>query len=306
MGIWGQDWADYQSSAPDVGGLSFAIVKVTEGLSFLNRKWVAQRDHAKAHGLVWGAYHYPHMANSPIGEADFFLAQVDWRPGDLVTLDWEGYDDANQGVPRARQAAYKETWLRYVKRRLPYNPVGMYANLDYWRNVDTTGFYGDFLWIATAGRRAGSPGIAADWLFHQYSDSGGVDRDYCRLDSAGELRAWALSFQPAPPSPEDDMPQWQSGQITPGDQPTVVLVPSGTAWSAYPNRRLHLGMDQIAPTSPGGTVRVAIHNGTSWRSIQSVELAAARGIVDVPLAPDDVKVSLQTTVAGVAYAVESW
>ncbi|GAA0364329.1 hypothetical protein [Streptomyces blastmyceticus] len=102
------------------------------------------------------------------------------------------------------------------------------------------------------------------------------------------------------------MAQWLSGQVIPGEQPTVVLVPNGTAWSAYPNRRLHLGMDQIAPTSSAGSVRVAIHNGTSWRSIQSVELAAARGTVDVPLTSGDVKISLQTTTSGITYAVETW
>ncbi|MEV5944811.1 hypothetical protein AB0L92_40055, partial [Streptomyces sp. NPDC051994] len=75
----------------------------------------------------------------------------------------------------------------------PNNPIGMYANIDYWRNVDTSGYYGDFLWIATAGRAAGDPGIQADWLFHQYGDSG-VDRDFCHLSSTADLRNWALSF----------------------------------------------------------------------------------------------------------------
>lgn len=308
MGIYGQDWASYQPAQPDTTGLAFAFVKITEGLGYTNPKWVAQRDHAKNHGLVWGGYHYPHMANSPEREADFFLAQVNWAPGDMVVLDWEGYDDANRSVPRSVQAAYKETWLRYVKERLPHNPVGMYCNTDYWHNVDTTGNTGDFLWIATAGRAAGDPGIEGDWLFHQYSDDG-VDRDYCRLRDIDELRSWALSFQPTPePTPvpqEDDMPQWITGQITPGTQPTVVLVPAGTAWASYPRRRLHLGMDQIAATPPTGTVRVAIHNGTSWR-IQDVPLASAKGTVDVALQPGDQKVSLQSAALGIAYAIETW
>jgi hypothetical protein len=209
MGIWGQDWASYQSAAPATAGLSFAFVKVTEGLGYVNPRWVAQRDHAKAAGLVWGGYHYPHMANSVQAEADKFLSEVNWAPGDLVCLDWEGYDPANAGVPRSEQAAYKDAWLKYVKARLPHNPVGMYCNTDYWRNVDTTGFYGDFLWIATSGLPAGSPGIAAPWLFHQYGASG-VDRDYCHLASTAALRSWALSFQP---SPEVDMTPAESQQL---------------------------------------------------------------------------------------------
>lgn len=210
MGIYGQDWASYQSAQPDTSGLSFAFVKVTEGLNYINPEWVSQRDHAKANGLVWGGYHYPHMTNSPQAEADRLLAQVAWQPGDLICLDWEGYDPANSGVSKADQAAYKDAWLRYVKAKMPHNPVGMYANVDYWRNVDTSGYYADFLWIATAGRAAGDPGIQAPWLFHQYTDTP-VDSDYCHLGSTDELRAWAASFapQPAPapaptPPPEED------------------------------------------------------------------------------------------------------
>ncbi|MBX7464981.1 hydrolase [Streptomyces sp. MAG02] len=218
MGVYGQDWASYQSSAPDTNGLDFVFVKVTEGMSYINPEWVAQRDHAKAAGLVWGAYAYPHMGNSPQAEADFFLAQVNWQPGDLIVLDWEGYDAANSAVSRARQAEYKDAWLRYVKGRMPHLRVGMYANTDYWRNVDQTSYYGDFLWIATAGRAAGDPGIQADWLFHQYSEAGGLDRDYCHLDATA-LRAWALGTQP---QPEDDMPTpadvWSYSH---GDKPDV-------------------------------------------------------------------------------------
>ncbi|MET9359740.1 glycoside hydrolase family 25 protein [Streptomyces sp. NPDC006632] len=304
MGIYGQDWASYQSSTPNTSGLSFAFVKVTEGLSYINPRWVAQRDHAKANGLVWGGYHYPNMGNSPRAEADYFIAQVDWRPGDVVILDWEGYDPANSGVPKATQRAYKDAWLRYVKGRLPHNPVGMYANLDYWRNVDQDGFYADFLWIATAGRAAGDPGIQAPWLFHQYGESGGLDRDYCPLAGTAELRRWTLSFQPTPPE-ETDMPQWITGRVDPGGQPTVVLLPHGTAWDAY-NRRLHLGMDQITDAPATGSVRVAIHDGHMWRDIENVHVTSATGSVDVNITRNDVKLSLQTDAAGVSFAVETW
>lgn len=312
MGVYGQDWASYQSATPDTTGLSFAFVKVTEGLGYVNPLWVQQRDHAKANGLVFGGYHYPHMGNSVQAEADYFLSQVNWQAGDMICLDWEGYDSANSGVSDSQKRAYKESWLRYVKSKMPHNPVGMYANLDYWRNVDTTGFYQDFLWIATAGLPAGQPGIQANWLFHQYSDAG-VDRDYCRLPSTAALRSWALSYQPQPvptpkptPSPQEtDMPQQITGTVVPGAQPTVVLPPSGAAWSAYPNRKLHLGLDVIADPTAKATVRVAIHNGTVWRE-STVTVTAAGSRVDVDMTATDTKVSLQTTDAGVAYAIETW
>lgn len=190
VGIFGQDWSSYQVDAPSTDGLDFAFVKVTEGLTYLNPRWPSQRDHAKQAGLVWGAYHYPHMANSVQAEADHFLAQVTWQDGDVIVLDWEGYDDANKGLAHSVQATYKDEWLRYVKSRLPGHRVGTYCNTDYLNNIDATGYFGDFLWIATAGRAAGDPGIASEWLFHQYGDAP-VDQDYCRLGSRAELAAWA-------------------------------------------------------------------------------------------------------------------
>lgn len=207
--IQGQDWSSFQSSTPSTNGLDFVFIKVTEGLSYINPRWVAQRDHAKAAGLVWGAYHYPHMANDPVTEADYFLKQVAWQPGDIIVLDWEGYDPANQNVPKARQLAYRDAWLAYVQGKMPGHRVGMYCNTDYWLNVDTTGNCGDFLWIATGGRAAGDPGIKARWTFHQYSTANDIDHDVANFTDRAALAAWAKGTTPQ----EDDMTPDQAAQL---------------------------------------------------------------------------------------------
>jgi hypothetical protein len=74
MGIYGQDWAGYQSPAPSVTGLSFVFLKATEGLTYVNPNYAAQLAYARLHKLTVGHYHYPHMANTPAAEADRFLA----------------------------------------------------------------------------------------------------------------------------------------------------------------------------------------------------------------------------------------
>lgn len=197
--IKGQDWSKYQAEHPDVTGLDFAFVKVTEGLTYVNSHWVAQRDWAKSHGLVWGAYHYPHMANDPIKEADYFLKQVAWKPGDIIVLDWEGYDSANQGVSKARQLAYRDAWLKYVKGKMPDHKVGMYCNKSYWVDIDKTSNCGDFLWIATGGLPAGEPGIKYAWTFHQYSTAGDIDHDVAIFPTRAALAKWA-GFATSTPS----------------------------------------------------------------------------------------------------------
>lgn len=188
MGIYGQDWAGYQSSAPDTTGLSFVFVKATEGLTYTNPRYALQIEYARLHKLVVGHYHYPHMANDPAAEADRFLRVANVLPGELLCLDWEGYDAANKKVPVATQVAYKNAFLARVRAEMPAHQVGTYANKAY-LDFDPKGPYGDFFWIATAGRPAGQPGISRTWLFHQYGASG-VDKDYCPL-SAAALKEFA-------------------------------------------------------------------------------------------------------------------
>lgn len=194
-GCLGQDWASYQSATPETAGLAFAFVKATEGTGYVNPLHAAQVAHARAAGLVVGHYHYPHMATDPAVEAGFFLATAKPQVGDVLVLDWEGYDAANKNVSMARKVAYKAAFLARVQALQPAHQVGTYCNTDY-LNQDPQGAYGDFLWIATAGRAAGQPGIGHDWLFHQHSTAGGIDRDYCPLTQP-ELKAWAHAKEDA-------------------------------------------------------------------------------------------------------------
>jgi GH25 family lysozyme M1 (1,4-beta-N-acetylmuramidase) len=212
--IHGIDVSAYQSATYSTAGLDFVFVKATEGVSYINPRMAAQAKRARDAGLVVGYYHYPHMANDPVQEANYFLKQVSWQPGDIVVFDWEGYDAANKGVPKSRQIAYRDAWLKYVKGKMPGHKVGMYCNTDYWLNVDTSSNCGDFLWIATGGKPAGQPGITHAWTFHQYSTAGGVDHDVATFPSRAALAAWAGSTQ------EDNMP-------TPSDYAKAVLTLDG-------------------------------------------------------------------------------
>lgn len=109
------------------------------------------------------------------------------------------------------------------------------------------------------------------------------------------------------------MPQQKSGPIIPGPQPTVVLPPCGEAWTAYPHRTLHLGMDQIGTPGATAKVRVWVHDGKDWTPAPGtdpktgiVTVSAAGGRVDLTVPNTVEKISLQTTSSGVGYAVETW
>ncbi len=203
MGIYGQDWSSYQSPAPDASGLSFAFIKVTQGLTYVNPLWQQQRAHAHAAGLVVGLYHYPDMTQDPAAEALHFLGVAQPQPGELLALDWEGYDAVNAAVPKSSQAAYKDAWIAHAQAQASEHRVGLYCDKDYWLNVDTTSQCGDFLWIATAGLPVGAPGIQHPWLFQQFADTP-ADRDFCPLPSTAALAEWAQNLEADMPTTQAD------------------------------------------------------------------------------------------------------
>lgn len=302
MSVKGIDISSYQAGDFSTSGLSFVFIKVTEGLSYVNPKWTAQRATARKAGLATGFYHYPHIANSPTGEADHFLDQIALADGDMIALDWEWY---GQSVTDAAARAYKKSWLAHVKSKAPAHRVGLYVDRSNWTTVDTDSDCGDFLWIADV-TTPGHPRITHPWTFHQYAESGGVDQDVAHFDSAADLRTWASGSKTPTPPEEDDMPQWHEGRVPAGPDAITVPVPHGDAWKAYPNRRLHLTFDQIGQQDAVAVVRVAVHGATSWNAPAQVDVPAAGASVSVALTSEDVKVSLQTTSSGVGYAVETW
>lgn len=310
--LQGIDVSGYQSTAYGTAGLDFVFIKVTEGLSYVNSKWVAQRATARAAGLVTGFYHYPHIANSPTQEADYFLRQINLAPGDILCLDWEWY---GQTVLDSAARSYKDAWLAHVKAQAPGHRVILYADVNNWKNVDQNSNCGDGLWIADY-VTAGQPRITAPWLFHQYTDTP-LDKDVCSLSSRQALVDWANVNVPAPaptptptptpaPVPEDDMPQQIIGTIPAGNAATTLAPPAGSAWVAFQHRAFHLVYDEIGNPSGEANVRVAFHDGAKWSAPQTVKVTADGGRVDIAgINLGTVKISVQSD-KQVGYAIETW
>jgi hypothetical protein len=226
MTIEGQDWAGYQASAPPTKGLSFVFVKATEGSSYVNPKHDTQVAHVRADGLVVGHYHFQ-RPGSPTAQAAYFLAHAKPRPGDLLACDWE-----DKAVPEADKNAF----IRAVQKAQPGLQTGLYANRDFWLNRDDSGFCGSFLWIADPSAPKGQPRVEHPWLFHQYSEAGGTDRNVGNFTSAAALRAWADGTTPIPEDPMADMTDeqiydavWRTDRMRAlADNPDVATNPTWT------------------------------------------------------------------------------
>jgi GH25 family lysozyme M1 (1,4-beta-N-acetylmuramidase) len=179
MVIKGVDVSSYQPSDYSTKGLDFVFIKITEGTSYTNPKWVDQRQTARDAELVTGFYHFG-RAGSMKAQADYFMSKINLVKGDMLVLDWEDSEVTN---------AEKDSWIKYVQKERPHTRVLLYCNTNFWFNHDTTSFAGDGLWIAHYNGKPGKPGIEHSWRFHQYTNDP-IDTNLGNFDSRDELRKW--------------------------------------------------------------------------------------------------------------------
>jgi hypothetical protein len=193
MTVSGIDVASYQSTDYSTAGLSFVMVKATEGSSYVNPRHAGQVATGRSHGLVVGHYHFA-RPGSMTAQATYFLEHAAPSAGEVLVLDWE-----DAGVSNAD----KDAWIRHVQAAAPAHRVVLYCNRDFWLNRDHTSFCGDGLWIADPDSPAGHPKVTHPWVFHQYSEAGGLDHDVANFASAAALRTWAAkghapAYEPFP------------------------------------------------------------------------------------------------------------
>lgn len=124
-----------------VKGYEFVFAKCSEGTAFKDSYYQANKDKARAAGLLFGAYHFCD-GYDPIKEADWFLKNVgDLKAGEIVILDYE--------ISLSDPASWCLKWLKRVEEKLGFKPL-LYTNearvksIDWKRVVDAN--YG--LWVA--------------------------------------------------------------------------------------------------------------------------------------------------------------
>lgn len=120
MTIFGIDIASYQQGInlqqARAEGIEFCIAKVTEGSTYRSPAWPAQRDQARAAGMLLAGYHYVRVGD-PAGQAAACRAWLG-DPSIPVMLDWE---NNGGGWPnfQAVLTAFRATGLRVVLGYIP-------------------------------------------------------------------------------------------------------------------------------------------------------------------------------------------
>ncbi|MFF2654109.1 GH25 family lysozyme [Streptomyces sp. NPDC058045] len=180
--LHGIDVSSYQSSF-DTDGVSFVIIKATEGRSYINPRQAAQAKRARDAGCVVGFYHFLWPGHIK-AQAAYFVEKCASHVEDLLCVDWERTGEGSHA-----SNAEKDAFIHEVKRLRPQHKVLLYTNRDFWLNVDTTSYAGDGLWIADY-VTAGKPRIKAKWRIHQYTSTP-LDKNLADFSSRAAMHKWA-------------------------------------------------------------------------------------------------------------------
>ncbi len=146
-------------------GVKHASLKCTEGLTFDDKRFIANCNGAKAAGLAVRAYHFARPSNPVVDEVHHALQAAGTVPLDL---DLEGTGGLGLADLGKWACAFLHT-VELAQKRVPH----LYTNEDYWLHrmdaiarADITANFR--LWVAAPGR-ATPPASFPHWDAHQFS-----------------------------------------------------------------------------------------------------------------------------------------
>ena len=184
MTMQGIDVASYQqgidfSQVP----CDFAIIKATEGTSYVNPACNSQYDSAKKAGKLLGLYHYVKGGNA-IGEANFFIDAIRNYVGSaILCIDFESGGNVAWGDMNYLKQLCQQVIARTGVRPLIYVQASAYATVSAVAKELNLG-----LWIAQYASMASTGYQAHPWNEGKYSCA---IRQY---SSTGRLPGWGGSL----------------------------------------------------------------------------------------------------------------
>ena len=193
-------------------GVQGAIVKLTQGTSYVNPYAIADLHDAATAGLLIGAYHFCQPGSfTAQAEADHFLANIGGLALDLGA--WLDIEDLT-GIAVHEVGAWAEAWLTAVET--PTRTTGIYTDRSIFDQLVGAPF-GHRLWLAVPG--AGAPSEAGEWMTQTgqvdvAGIEGATDVDTVWNTRGLNLPPGANTPPPKPPPPPPPSPQPTEGTCT--------------------------------------------------------------------------------------------
>jgi len=175
---------------------------------------------AKAHGLLWGAYHLARPGN-PIDQANHFLDYATPGPDDMMVLDLEGLD-----ATQFMSLDDAETFAAHIKARTGRYPV-LYANHDTAKFIATRREDHPLLsrlplWYARYKPEIKGVFPMGNWdnyLLWQFSSSTNCNDRSCPMRIEGTLDD--IDVNTAPLARAELEKRWKQGELLPERPPVL-------------------------------------------------------------------------------------
>jgi LysM repeat protein len=225
MSIVGCDTSGWQAANVSLAGQAFEVSKATQGITYINPNHAAQVAQARAAGLLVGHYHFAD-GGTPEDEADYFIANADWRRGEILALDVEHPFTDNV----ADVVGWSVRFLTRVHSRLGVWPLLYIDSSTRGRfNWTPVAALGVGLWDAeynSVGPSGSAPfAFVAIWQNADTNVSGG-DSDVFEGDPAAWHRYGGINAAPAAPAPAAAPHPAAPVAPRPSPAPAPVLHPS--------------------------------------------------------------------------------
>lgn len=232
---------DVDFEALKAAGISFVVIKATEGAGYVNPFFARHWAGAKAAGLRRGAYGFVRWdSTTPEADAAHLVATVtDLEPGDVLAGDVEEIDGA---TPPADLSPHTSRWLRAVETAVKFRPF-LYSNYAFILEHLSASVLGSYpLWMAAYGAPMPAPpkpwSLVSIWQHTATATDPGI-RGYVDEDVFfGSLAQFYKLGKPAPAPPFTA--DWllvtaQDRRVAPRVQePKLPLIPANTPLQQLP------------------------------------------------------------------------
>jgi lysozyme len=213
------DWPAVAAQNPKLVGV---IAKCTEGKSYLDPEYVANRTGALAQGLSFSPYHYLTKGDAA-GQMAWFLSRAQLRQGERVVIDYEEQDPPVT-IADLKEAVFKLRADRPDLEITVYGASKLTDDVD--ECADVTWLDGTSLWAARYSKN-NQPTVGKAWPYWsawQFTDEGkvkGISGEVDLNTFNGSPEACILWFGPASevqPLPEPIEPD---EPVIPGEEVLV-------------------------------------------------------------------------------------
>ncbi len=171
------DWLTLAGNTESEFPIHFIFMKATEGGDLDDHTFAENFELARQHGFIRGAYHFFSPSTDVVKQAEFYIRNVNLKPGDLPpVLDVEvlGKNSISQLQGKVKY------WLTRIEKHYGVKPI-IYASYKFKMRYLNDAFFDDYpYWIAHY--HVDAVRYTGKWNFWQHSDRGVVPGIYENVD----------------------------------------------------------------------------------------------------------------------------